>query len=419
MMQIRKLVVVVCACAAVVMATSDAGAQTAGRVAGKIVDVEGQPIEGVLVTITTAELENFQDTATSNKKGRFIVGHTDATFTYTYRLEKDSYEVLVEKVKANVGGATQMTFVMRPAGSGGGPANPAAMLRGQAADVFNSGVEAQNAGDLETAAERYAKAAELDPALAAPYSGLAGVYYLQGHYADAAAAAEKALELDASDTRALQIRYDAYRKDGDPRSEMAAAALKTAGVDSEAAGRVYNEAIDVYRAGDRVAARTLLEEAVAVDPNLVQPHVFLAAICNEDGDVECARREVEAALALEPDNALAVRLAYNLAYTSGDNEVEMHYAAKLVEVDPEYAAEQLFESGLEYYDANLYKEAAGLMGLVLKVRPDEARAVFILGVASFNKGDTEAARANLERFLELAPDDPDAAIAKELLSYSQ
>jgi len=417
-MQNQKFVVVVCMCVVALLAAADAGAQ-AGRVAGKVVDVEGKPIEGVQVTITTAELENFHDTATSNKKGRFMVGHANATFTYTYKLEKEGYEVLVEKVKAHVGGSTQRTFVMRPAGSGTGAANPATMLRGQAANVFNSGVEAQNAGDLETAAERYAKAAELDPTLAAPFSGLAGVYYLQGKYAEAAAAAEKALELDASDSRAMQIRYDAYRKDGDPRAEEAAAVLKAAGVDSEAAGRVYNEAIDVYRAGDRAKARALLEEAVTVDPTLVQPHVFLGAICREDGDIECARREVDAVLALEPDNALAVRLAYDMAVARGDDEVEMQYAAKLVEVDPDYAAEELFKRGVEHYDASLYDEAAGLMNLVLQARPDDPKAIFILGMASFNKGDTEAARTNLERFIELAPDDPDAAIAKELLSYSQ
>lgn len=418
-MQNRKLIVVLCVCAVLTLVAADAGAQAAGRVAGKVVDVEGNPIAGVRVTITTDSLANYQDTATSNKKGRFMVGHADATFTYTYKLEKEGYEPLVAKLRATVGGATQRTFVMKPAGSGGGAQDQAAMLRGQAAVVFNSGVEAQNAGDLDTAAEKYAKAAELDPTLAAPYTGLAGVKYLQGDFAGAAEDAEKALTLDPADTRALQIRYDAYRKADDPRAEEAAAALKAAGGDSEAAGRVYNEAVDAYRTGDRAAAKKLLEEAVAVDPGLVQPHVFLAAICNEEGDVDCAEREVEAVLAVEPDNALAVRLAYDMAVARGDDEVEMEYAARLAEVDPEYALEELFKRGVEHYDASLYGEAAGLMEIVLQIKPDEPRAVFILGMAAFNTGDTEAATTHLERFIELAPDDPDAAIAKELLSYSQ
>jgi len=416
-MQVRKFAVVLCACAAVAMVAADAGAQSAGRVAGKVVDVEGNPIEGVQVTITTADLVNYKETATTSKKGRFMVGHTDTTFTYTYMFEKEGYEALVEKVKVNMGQTTQMTFVMRPAGSGGGAQNPAAMLRGQAAEVFNSGVEAQNAGDLATAAERYTKAAELDATLAAPHTGLAAVYYLQEQYAESAAEAERALALDPSDARALQIRYDAYRKGGDPRADAAAAALKTTGGDTEAAGRVYNEAIDAYRAGDRVKARSLLEEAVVVDPSLVQPHVFLAAMCSEDGDLDCAQRELDTVFVLEPDNALAARLAYEMAVKRGDAKDEVRLAAKLVEVDPEYAGEHLFARGVEHYDAGLYDEAADLMNLVLQVRPDEPKAVFILGMASFNKGDTEAARVNLERFIELAPDDPDVAIARELLNY--
>jgi tetratricopeptide (TPR) repeat protein len=418
-MQARKLAVVLCACAVMVGVAADAGAQAAGRVAGKVVDVEGKPIEGVQVTITTPDLVNYKETATTSKKGRFMVGHTDTTFTYTYMFEKEGYEALAQNVKINMGQTTQMTFVMRPAGSGGGAQNPAAMLRGQAAEVFNEGVEAQNAGDLATAAQRYAKAAELDATLAVPHTGLAAVYYLQEQYAESAAEAEKALALDPSDARALQIRYDAYRKAGDPRADAAAAALKATGGDSEAAGRIYNEAIDVYRAGDRVKARSLLEEAMAVDPSLVQPHVFLAVICGEDGDLECAQRELDTVFVLEPDNALAARLAFEMAVKLGDTENELRLAAKLVEVDPEYAADHLFNRGAEQYDAGLYDEAIGLMNLVLKVRPDEPKAVFILGMASFNKGDTEAARINLERFIELAPDDPDVAIARELLSYSQ
>jgi hypothetical protein len=34
-------------------------------------------------------------------------------------------------------------------------------------------------------------------------------------------------------------------------------------------------------------------------------------------------------------------------------------------------------------------------------------------------GDTETANEYLGRFVEVAPDDPDAPIAKELLSYGQ
>jgi hypothetical protein len=41
------------------------------------------------------------------------------------------------------------------------------------------------------------------------------------------------------------------------------------------------------------------------------------------------------------------------------------------------------------------------------------------GLGSLRRFLADSVRDNLERFIELAPDDPDAAIARELLSYSQ
>ncbi|MDX2435864.1 MAG: tetratricopeptide repeat protein [Acidobacteriota bacterium] len=419
-MKIRSAVTVFFTVFAFTMVPVFADAQAAGRVSVKLVDVDGKPIQGVTITVTTSSLENYRETKETNKKGRFLVAHTDATLTYTYKMEKEGYETRVEKVRPPVGGVSQATFVMKPAGSSGaGGQTQGAQLSGTAANVYNQGAEAQNAGDLDTAAERYAKAAELDPTLAAPVTGLAAVYFLQGNFGEAAAAAEKAVALDPSDSRALQIRYEAYRRAGDPRAKEAAAALQASGGDSDAAGRVYNEAVDAFQSGDRATARKHLEDAISLDGGMIQPHVLLAAVCGEQGDLECADRELAATFALDPDNALAVRLAYEIAVVRGDSEVEMKMATKLVVVDPEYAGDKLFTRGVEHYDANRFDQAIATMNLVLQAGPDDPRALFILGMAFFNNGDAETAKANLERFVELAPDDPDAAIAKELLSYGQ
>jgi len=39
-------------------------------------------------------------------------------------------------------------------------------------------------------------------------------------------------------------------------------------------------------------------------------------------------------------------------------------------------------------------------------------------MAKLNLGDTEDAKTHLTRFLELAPDDPDAALAREMLEFA-
>ena len=54
---------------------------------------------------------------------------------------------------------------------------------------------------------------------------------------------------------------------------------------------------------------------------------------------------------------------------------------------------------------------------VLKADPDLARAHYLLGMALYNSGRADEGRPHLERFIELAPEDPDVEIAKGLLSY--
>ncbi len=394
-----------------------AGAQAAGRISVKVVDSEGSPLSDVRVTVTSPDLEAYLETASTNKKGKVLMSHSDSTLSYAYKFEKEGFQPVVEILRATIRGVTERTVVMMPAGTA--RADQPVTPEHQAVLAYNAGAEAQLAGDLETADQRFRRAAEIDPTLAIAHTGLAGVFFLQERWPEAVAEAERALELDPGDERALQLRYEAYLKAGETaKAAEAAEALAGSGASTEVAGRAYNEAVDAYRTGDRAKARRMLEEAVVVNPGLVQPRVFLAAICREEGDLDRAEIEVAAVLEREPANPLALRLGYEIAAVRGDWETEKAMAQKLVEADPVYAGSQFLSRSIELYDGNHFDEAATLAELVLQVRPEDAKAHFICGMASFNSGDAENARDHLERFVELAPDDPDAAIANELLSYS-
>jgi Tfp pilus assembly protein PilF len=392
-------------------------AQAAGRLSAKVIDHEGNPIPGVQVTVTSSDLVDYEERTKTNKKGKFLMSHTDTTLRYTYRLEKEGFQPVVETVRVNAGGVTEVIFRMLPEGARS-PDQPLPP-EGQAALVYNEGVEAQLAGDLETAAKRFRRAIELDPTSAIPHTGLAGVLFIQGEWMEAVAEAEKALELDPADQRAMQIRYEAYMQAGETAlAAEAAEALSATDASSEVAGRAYNHAVDAYQQGDRATARRMLEEAVMVSPGLVRPHVFLAAICREEGDLERAEQEVVAALEIEPENPLALRLGFEVAALRGDLKTELAMAARLADADPEYAGDNFLPRAVELYDANQFAAAAAIAAQVVKVRPEDAKARFILGMASFNTGDSETAQVHLQKFVELAPDDPDATIARELLSYS-
>ena len=69
------------------------------------------------------------------------------------------------------------------------------------------------------------------------------------------------------------------------------------------------------------------------------------------------------------------------------------------------------------YNANDNEKTKERFGKVLEVDPTNAQAHYLLGLVYLGEGDKAKTRDNLERFLELAPDDPDADAARDILEY--
>jgi len=417
----RSIVCFLCA-AAMVAVADDAAAQAGGRISGKVADQAGNPIEGVQVTAISPSMESFKVEKTTNKKGKFVVAFADSTMSYVIELKKEGYQTIVAPIDP-VSGQTQLVeYVLLPAvGNEQAAAEKAALSgAGRAILVYNEGVEAQRAGDLELAAKKFNEAASINPELAAAHASLAAVALMSGDYAAAAAEAEQALAIDPTDARALQLRYDAYRLAGDQeKAKEAEQALRELGGLSETAARIFNEGADAYNGGDVATAISKFQQAADLDPNLVQARLVLAKLFFSQGNLSEALARAEEVIALEPGNNDALRIAYDSARRLGDTEKAATALDALAVSDPEWAATGLFQLAVELYNSDRTQDAALALERVLQVEPDNARAHYLLGVALFNTGQTEPASQHLQRFLELAPDDPDAAIAKELLSYAQ
>lgn len=406
---------------AMLAVTTDAAAQAAGRISGKIKDQVGEPVEGVQVTAISPQMENFKLEKSTNKKGKFTLSFTDSTASYVIELKKEGYQTIVAPINPVPGQTRMVEYVLLPAQGDEQIAAEKAALSGagRAIRVYNEGVEAQRAGDLELATKKYGEAAEINPELAAAHTSMAAVAHMQGDYAAAAAEAEKAIAIDPTDARALQIRYDAYRQAGDKKmAKEAEQALRELGGLSETAARIFNEGADAYNAGDVAGAISKFEEAADLDPNLAQARVVLAKLYFSQGNLSQALVRAEEVLALEPANSDALRIKYDAARRLGDTEKTAEALDGLAESDPEWASGGLYELAVELYNDDQTEAAVQALERVLAADPNHARAHYLLGVAQFNTGQTESATEHLKRFLELAPDDPDAAIAKDLLSYS-
>jgi tetratricopeptide (TPR) repeat protein len=218
----------------------------------------------------------------------------------------------------------------------------------------------------------------------------------------------------------MQIRFDAYRNLGDEaKASEAADALRRVGDLDAAAARLFNEGVDAFNAGDLATAQSKFQQVIELDPEVVQPYVALAQISLNQGAMAEASAMATAALERDPDNTRALKIAYDGARLTGDDTGARQALERLVELDPEWVATALFDHAATMFNNNQPEVAALELEYVLKADPELARAHYLLGMAYFNSGKVEKGRAHLERFIELAPDDPDAEIARGLLSYQQ
>jgi len=407
-----------------ILIVADVSAQAAGRIAGTVTTPDGTPIEGVKITVS-AETLSRDIVKTTNKKGKFTVAHTDATADFQYKFEKEGYQTMVLPVDPPVGGTQLREFPMMPVAAGspeGGdaPAGGATSGGSPAIRAYNEGVEAQRLGDYDLAAESYRKAAKMNPKLATARTSLAAVSLLQNDYATAAAEAEAALEIDPEDVRAMQFRFDAYRKLGDEAmASEAAAALRKVGDLEAAAARLFNEGVDAYNAGDVATAQSKFQQVVQLSPDMVAPYIALAQISLAQGSSADALAMAQSALERAPDDTRALKIAFDGARLAGNNEAAEQALDRLVELEPQWVTTTLLEHAVNLFNDNQPEAAALELKSVLRADPENARANFLLGMALFNSGRSDEGRGYLEKFVELAPDDPDAEIARGLLSYQQ
>ena len=423
-MRLSRIVMVLVLVGAVLALSAPATAAQMARISGTVVDTDGQPIAGVTITITTPDSERFEVVKTTNQKGKVTLSFGNVEWQYEIRLEKGGFQTKAEPLPLSAGGTVKAQWVLVPKEAAGanddGPAAGAGGGGSRAVRTYNEGVEAQRLGDLDLADEKYRRAAEMNPDLAAPHTALAAVASIREDWETAAAEAEAAIAVDPEDVRAMQIRFDAYRNLGqEAEASEAAAALREIGDLDAAAARIFNEGVDAYTAGDLAMAQSKFQQVIQLSPDMVAPYVALAQISLAQGSPAEALAMAKSALEREPDDTRALKIAFDGARLTGDTEAATHALDRLVELEPEWVTTTVFQHAERLIDQNKPEAAALELEYVVKADPDMARAHFLLGMALFNSGRADEGRAHLLRFIELAPDDPDVEIARGLLSYQQ
>lgn len=396
-----------------------------GRILGTVIDKDGNPLKGVKVTITSPDLSDYRVEMTTKKNGTFSVVFAKAYLNYNYRFELEGYQTLETTFKTNLDGTTRAKFELAEVNSVPVPSDASTpdgslqvAVSAGAIALFNEGVAAYQAKDLATAKSKFEEALGKDPNLYQAHTALAEIYLEEGQFQLAADTAAETLAENSTDAAALRVRYDAFQKMGDTaKAQEVAEALKAAGSDTEAAKAIYNEGVDLNKAGDHAGAIAKFQQAAQMDPNLAPAYLALATLYMGAGNAQEAAAAAEKLHQLDPSNAAGLRLRRD-AYTAlGDDEKLRDALVDLASVEPGESVEGLFNLGIKLYNGGATKQALSMFQSAVDIQPNYAKAHYYLGLCFVNTNQGALAKEHLQRFIDLAPDDSEAGLAKEMLSY--
>lgn len=397
-------------------------AERKGRLVGKVVDPERNPLSGVVVTITSSQIPDFKEVQTTDKKGVFTVDFSQVDVMYHFRFDKPGFESMEQDQKWQLEGTQFYEWTMKP-GKSAAPAAaagaaPPASASEEAILAYNAGVIASKTKDYAPAEAKFKEAVGYDPKLRQAWESLSVVELALGHDQEAVDAAEKAIALGSADQVVLESRWQAYRNLKDEaKAAEALKDLEKVGRRTEQAKKVHNEAVKLLKAKDYAGAFAKFQEALEVDPNLQPSLLGLAeAGLKIDRNAEAATA-AETVLKTDPKNEHAIRLRYNACLALGDEGRLSDALVGLAPVEPAIARNGLLKLAFDAYDKNDLVQAKDRFDKALTVDPNTPLAHYYLGLINVNQGAIEEAKSHLERFLQLAPKDPQAHSAREMLDY--
>ena len=359
-----------------------------------------------------------KDVTTTDGKGIFKVDFDRVEVVYHYEMEKAGFATLQVDQTWTLEGTEHREFKMSPAQVPVVNAPPPASTSEPAVVAFNAGVGALKARDYATARARFEAALAADPALRQAWAALGQVHLEQKRYREAAEAAEKAIALGAAEESVLRLRWEAYRNLGDEaKATEARQDLEKFGRLTEEARRIHNEGVALSKAGDAAGAYAKFKEALAINPSFQPALLGLATTGLKVDRAAEAAAAAETILKADPQNAEAIRIRYNASLKLGDRAMIVDSLVALAAIEPVMARGSLIKLATAAYDSDDAVNAKKGFRKVLELDPDHPRSHYLLGLILMREGEKQEAKRHLERFLQLAPTDPDAATARDALRF--
>jgi len=385
---------------------------------GVVVDQESQPVRDAVVTVVGADGTEF--TATTNRRGKFQINVKDFAGEYTIRVVAATFATYEGPLALQEGRTLEMTIpLLTEEVAAKQRAEIAAVeARNKASRRYNEGAEKYNEGDLEGAIAAFQEAVAEEAEMAIAWGGLGRIYLEQERFAEAAAALENFDKHNPDQEPALLMLYDAYAGAGE--ADKAQALLDRLVADFPGGGvaaRVFNLGVDAIKSQQLAVAGGHFETVLELYPEFYQAHINLAHIHRALGDWDKTLEQVDLFLGSEPGHPRSLALRYEALTNLGRAEEAEQALASLREAGPAEAAQLFHEQGVNLFNAGDVEGALSAFLAAIEVMPTHPRAHYRAGLCYASMQNNVQARAHLEKFIELAPEDGEVPTAREMLSY--
>ena len=181
--------------------------------------------------------------------------------------------------------------------------------------------------------------------------------------------------------------------------------------------KIYNTGVGALESGDIGGAERMFMEVLEKKTDYGPAWGGMARVYWKQERwpeaLEYALKSVE----LNPDDTLISQVLYAAYSGLGRKKEAAEILATMAADDPEKAGKNLFNQAADLYNQGDTAGAKPILQQVVAADPDNGKAYYMLGLCYISEGANDEARAALNKFLEIAPNDPDIATAKEMISY--
>lgn len=185
-------------------------------------------------------------------------------------------------------------------------------------------------------------------------------------------------------------------------------------VSAEAAKNRFLLGVQLYQEGKYDQAIENFEAVLKENPDFAEGHYNIGMALLRKGDPDAALARMKKAIEIKSD-FLPAYFGMGQAYIEqGDTERAMAIYQKAVAIKPEDAEVHLNLGILHFNNKNDDLAEAALLK-ARELSPSLANTHYQLGLLYLRNEKTEKSRQNFERFLELAPEAPEAAAVRNLL----